>query len=55
MMQSRRLLLEIPTALLAQRQQQLAIDSQERKLFKFRHSVNTRVLPNSPLARPVYR
>jgi hypothetical protein len=46
------LLLDIPTALLSQRQQQLAFDSQEPKLFKFRHSGNIHVRPNSLLARP---
>jgi hypothetical protein len=52
MMQSTRLLLDIPTALLPQRQQQLAIDSQERKLLKFRHSVNTRAWHVQPVAAP---
>jgi hypothetical protein len=47
-----RLLLEILTALLPQRQQQLAIDSQECNLFKFRHSGNIHVRPNSLLALP---
>ena len=51
-MQSRRLLLDIPTALLPQRQQQLAIGSQERKLLKFRHNVNTRVWHVQTVAAP---
>src|ERR1700722_4542195 len=55
MMQSRRLLLEIPLLCFHNVQQQLAIDSQEGKLFKFRRSGNIHVRPNSLLALPRHR